>query len=87
MQFFAENPYFSEKVLKKVYTYQPPEGFDSEKSDENGIKDSALDFDWDRDIVPEVCFSFNLHFRCGVSCIELERHRLLKFHGRMIRRT
>lgn len=54
-QYFNENPYFSDSVLKKEYRYIAPEGADSETPDADGITASALDFDWERDVVPEVC--------------------------------
>ncbi|OCB91174.1 hypothetical protein A7U60_g1582 [Sanghuangporus baumii] len=51
--YFGENPYFSNKVLKKVYKYTPPPAAKDEKPDDDGITPSMLDFDWTRDIEPQ----------------------------------
>lgn len=40
--------------MKKVYKYVAPESAKTETPDESGIKDSMVDFDWDRDIEQEV---------------------------------
>ena len=53
-QHFGENPYFSDRVLRKEYRYVPPDGAKDEIPDENGVTDSMTDFDWDRDVVPQV---------------------------------
>jgi len=50
---FAENPYFSDAVLKKEYKYVPPPAAKDEKPDEHGITPSMLDFAWDRDVAPQ----------------------------------
>lgn len=56
-QHFSENPYFSDKVLKKEYKFSAPPAAKDEKPDEHGITDSMLDFEWSRDVVPQVCTS------------------------------
>jgi len=47
---FKENPYFSDKVLKKEYKYNAPPAAASEVADADGITPSMLDFAWDRDV-------------------------------------
>ncbi|KAF9015024.1 hypothetical protein BDQ17DRAFT_1229485 [Cyathus striatus] len=49
---FRENQYFEDKVLKKEFKYVPPPVATDEKSDENGITDSMLEFSWERDVEP-----------------------------------
>ncbi|KAG6869152.1 hypothetical protein C0993_012251 [Termitomyces sp. T159_Od127] len=48
---FKENPYFTDRVLKKEFKYVPPPAAANEKPDEDGITDSMLEFSWDRDVV------------------------------------
>ncbi|QRV88247.1 Nucleosome assembly protein (NAP) [Ceratobasidium sp. AG-Ba] len=50
---FDENPYFSDSVLKKSYSYTlPPETtVKSTTPDENGVTDIMVDFNFERDIV------------------------------------
>ncbi|KAH8120660.1 hypothetical protein DFH11DRAFT_82001 [Phellopilus nigrolimitatus] len=50
---FAENPYFSDKVLKKEYKFIAPPAAKDEVADEHGITPSMLDFDWERDVAPQ----------------------------------
>ncbi|TFK76794.1 hypothetical protein BDN72DRAFT_806919 [Pluteus cervinus] len=45
---FKENPYFTDKVLKKEYKYVPPESAGDEKPDADGITDSMLEFSWEQ---------------------------------------
>ncbi|KAF5375171.1 hypothetical protein D9758_000049 [Tetrapyrgos nigripes] len=47
---FKENPHFSDKVLKKEYSYVPPPAAADEKPDADGVTDSMLDFSWERDV-------------------------------------
>lgn len=47
---FSENPYFTDKVVKKVYKYVAPPAAKDEKPDEDGITQSMIEFDWERDI-------------------------------------
>ncbi|KAG6814014.1 hypothetical protein H0H92_003864 [Tricholoma furcatifolium] len=49
---FKENPYFTDKVLKKEFKFVPPPAAADEKPDEDGITESMLEFSWDRDVVP-----------------------------------
>ncbi|KAG5648226.1 hypothetical protein DXG03_006183 [Asterophora parasitica] len=49
---FKENPYFTDKVLKKEFKYVPPPAAADEKPDADGITDSMLEFSWERDVVP-----------------------------------
>lgn len=53
-QYFKENPYFSDAVLKKEFKFVPPPSAVDDKPDENGITESMVDFSWERDIVPSV---------------------------------
>lgn len=48
---FKENPYFSDRVLKKEFKYHPPPVAGDEKPDEDGITESMLEFSWERDVV------------------------------------
>jgi len=51
---FKENPWFSDRVLKKEYKYLPPtEGPTPDKADADGITNAALDFDWERDVAAQ----------------------------------
>ncbi|KAB5594365.1 ATP-dependent DNA helicase recQ [Ceratobasidium theobromae] len=49
---FDENPFFTNKVLKKYYKYTAPPEVTSEDAtpDENGVNNVMVDFDWERDI-------------------------------------
>ncbi|KAG6866863.1 hypothetical protein C0991_008799 [Blastosporella zonata] len=49
---FKENPNFTDRVLKKEFKYVPPPAAADEQADKDGITDSALEFSWDRDVVP-----------------------------------
>ncbi|KAG5728575.1 Protein SET [Termitomyces sp. T112] len=48
---FKENPYFTDKVLKKEFKHVPPPAAADEKPDEDGVTDSMLEFSWERDVV------------------------------------
>ncbi|KAG9017091.1 hypothetical protein FRB90_001821 [Tulasnella sp. 427] len=55
---FAENPYFSDAVLKKEFKYAPAPPEDaadvpSSEPGEDGVSDAQLDFDWETDIQPQ----------------------------------
>ena len=52
LQYFKENPFFSDPVLKKVYAYSPPDA-DGE-TDEYGITDAQAAFSWDTNVKPQV---------------------------------
>ena len=65
VQYFKENPFFSDRVLKKEYKYVPPPITEGEKPDENGITESMLDFTWERDIQPSVRDWFYIIFFDG----------------------
>ncbi|THV06058.1 hypothetical protein K435DRAFT_712070 [Dendrothele bispora CBS 962.96] len=47
---FKENPHFTDKVLKKEYTYVPPPDAANETPDADGITDSMLNFSWASDV-------------------------------------
>ena len=47
---FAENPHFTDRVLKKEYKFVPPAAAADEKPDADGITDSMLEFSWERDV-------------------------------------
>ena len=53
-QYFKENPFFSEKVLKKEFKYIPPPS-GSGDVDENGLTAAHIDFAWERDVDAQVC--------------------------------
>lgn len=50
MQFFKENQFFTNTVLRKEYKYIVPPAAASEIPDADGITESMLDFSWDRDV-------------------------------------
>jgi len=52
---FSENPYFSDKVLKKEYKYTPPEGTPALGTgiDANGVSDAQVAFEWESHITPQ----------------------------------
>ncbi|KAJ1300718.1 hypothetical protein OPQ81_002362 [Rhizoctonia solani] len=52
---FSENPYFSDKILKKEYKYTPPEGTPAPGTnvDANGVSDAQEAFDWESHITPQ----------------------------------
>ena len=54
-QYFKENPYFSNTVLKKEFKYAPAGDADKSKVNEDGISDAQADFSWERDVKPQVC--------------------------------
>ncbi|KAF9472191.1 hypothetical protein BDN70DRAFT_938367 [Pholiota conissans] len=47
---FSKNPYFDDRVLKKVYQFTESEARKKEPADREGFKWTMLDFDWDRDV-------------------------------------
>ncbi|KAI0343987.1 hypothetical protein BDW22DRAFT_1327620 [Trametopsis cervina] len=47
---FKENPYFKNSVLKKEFKYAPPPGAADETPGEDGLTDSMIDFNWERDV-------------------------------------
>ncbi|THH05137.1 hypothetical protein EW145_g5013 [Phellinidium pouzarii] len=51
--YFGENPFFSDKVLKKVYKFMVPSVRKDETPDGNGITESMLEFDWEKDVVAQ----------------------------------
>lgn len=53
-QYFKENPYFTNTVLKKAFKYVPPEGAADETPGEDGLTDSMIDFNWERDVESKV---------------------------------
>ncbi|CUA70969.1 template-activating factor I [Rhizoctonia solani] len=52
---FSENPYFSDKTLKKEYKYTPPAGTPAPGTnvDANGVSDAQEVFDWELHITPQ----------------------------------
>ena len=54
LQYFRENPFFSDPVLKKEYRYDPPSDADGEKEDEWGVTDAQSAFGWDVNVKPQV---------------------------------
>ena len=54
LQYFGENPFFSDSVLKKEYRYLPPTGVDDEKKDEWGVTDAQATFSWDINVNAQV---------------------------------
>ena len=57
-QYFKENPYFSNTVLKKEYKYVPPPVESDDKPDADGITETMLEFSWERDVQPQVSSGF-----------------------------
>ncbi|KAG8930181.1 hypothetical protein FRC03_012820 [Tulasnella sp. 419] len=51
--YFDPNPFFTDSVLRKEYKYIPPPDAASETPDADGITQAMLDFDWDRDVIPQ----------------------------------
>ena len=54
MQYFRENPFFADPVLKKEYRYSPPTDIDGEEKDEWGVTDAQAAFSWDTNVEPQV---------------------------------
>ena len=54
LQYFKENPFFSDPVLKKEYRYIPPAGASDENKDEWGVTDAQAAFNWDMCVEPQV---------------------------------
>ncbi|KAF8750107.1 Nucleosome assembly protein (NAP) [Rhizoctonia solani] len=52
---FSENPYFSDKTLKKEYKYTPPTGTPAPGTnvDANGVSDAQEVFEWESHITPQ----------------------------------
>jgi len=51
VQYFKENPYFSNPVLKKEYKYIPPPApLADDPADENGITEQMCEFSWDTNV-------------------------------------
>ncbi|CAL1696349.1 unnamed protein product [Somion occarium] len=53
--YFKENPYFSNRILKKEYKYVPPPAAAEDKPDADGITEAMLEFSWERDVDPQAC--------------------------------
>lgn len=58
IQFFKENQYFTNTVLRKEYKFSPPANTEEDKPDENGITDAMLHFDWSEHVKPSVSAGF-----------------------------
>lgn len=54
LQYFRENPFFHDSVLKKEYRYIHLTDVDGEKKDEWGITDAQAAFSWDANVEPQV---------------------------------
>ncbi|QRV99502.1 Nucleosome assembly protein (NAP) [Ceratobasidium sp. AG-Ba] len=52
---FSENPYFSDKVLRKEFKYTPPEGTPAPGTglDANGVSDAQEAFEWESHVTPQ----------------------------------
>ncbi|KAB5590139.1 hypothetical protein CTheo_6426 [Ceratobasidium theobromae] len=52
---FADNPYFTDKVLKKEFKYTPPDGTPAPGTnvDVNGVSDAQEAFEWESHITPQ----------------------------------
>ena len=63
LQYFRENPFFHDTVLKKEYRYSPSTDVDGERKDEWGITDAQAAFSWDKNVEPLVleCVPANYH--------------------------
>jgi template-activating factor I len=53
MKHFKQNPYFTNKVLAKEYKYLVPPNINT-TADNDGLTEAQMDFDYDRDIKPQV---------------------------------
>jgi len=82
-QYFKENPYFADSVLKKVYEFVPSRAVEDEKPDADGITPSMLEFSWERDVVPKVGELYPMTCDCTL----IGMCRPLKSTGRTTRRT
>lgn len=54
LQYFRENPFFSDAVLRKEYRYAPLKGIDDEKRDDWNVTDAQAAFSWDVNVEPKV---------------------------------
>lgn len=50
VQYFKENPFFFDRVLRKEYKYVPPPSAQNGVPDKDGITEAMLNFNWDRDV-------------------------------------
>jgi hypothetical protein len=65
LQYFKENQFFTDNVLRKVYKYVPPAGAKNEKPDAEGITEAMLDFDWGTHVDMPVSNVPNLSIHCA----------------------
>ncbi len=54
MQYFKENQFFFDRVLKKEYKYVPPPSAQNDAPEQDGITAAMIDFNWDRDVAISV---------------------------------
>jgi len=52
---FSQNPYFEDRILRKVYQFTESPARKKEVADREGFKWSMLDFDWDDDVKALPC--------------------------------
>ncbi|KDN35125.1 hypothetical protein RSAG8_11858, partial [Rhizoctonia solani AG-8 WAC10335] len=73
---FSENPYFSDKTLKKEYKYTPPAGTPAPGTnvDANGVSDAQEVFDWELHITPQ---AIKIHWKD-------DAHNLTKLSPRIV---
>jgi template-activating factor I len=68
LQYFKENPHFTDTVLKKEFKYiAPPSAATEDKPDADGITQSMLEFSWERDVESSVCSCAHSSWR-DVTC-------------------
>ena len=72
-QYFKENPFFSDPVLKKEYRHSPMAEVDGGIKDEYGITNAQAAFSWDLHVEPQVLR------RMAINCHKL--FTLLRFVG------
>ena len=53
-QTFGRNPYFEDSVLTKEFRFMESKKRKDEQEDRDGFKWSMLDFDWEKDVKPQV---------------------------------
>jgi template-activating factor I len=54
VQYFKENQFFFDRVLKKEFKYVPPPSAQNDVPGPDGITEAMIDFSWDRDVAISV---------------------------------